>query len=226
MKKPFLYIIFLFFSFCLFSLDAMGPYNMGRSMDRNGRREEAKLQYNKAIEICREEINISQNDDRKLDAYSICTWCLINLGQYNEVLKYSQDALNIRRDHRIIEVMGEAYFYLGKYGKALKNFQEYVNMPSVYRLGIAYFFIGEIYAQQGKHSKAEVAYSMAVRHTDYRDNPNIATWWFNLAREREAIMDRERAQDKRNVIDSYWQVLRFSPRYPGVQEKIREIQKL
>ncbi len=225
-KKKVLNFAFLIFSFPIFSLDAMGPYNTGRSMDRNGRKEEAKVQYNKAIQVCLEEIETAKNDDRKLDAYSICTWSLINLGQYAEVLKYSNDALKIRRDHRIIEVLGEAYFYLGKYGRALAHFQEYVNMQGVYRLGIAYFFIGEMYARQGKHSKAEFAYSMAVRHTDYRDNPNIATWWYNLARERELLMDKERAQDRRSVIDSYWQVLRFSPKYPGVQEKIQEIQKL
>lgn len=232
MKKTFLcFSLFAFVAAFLFSIDAMELYRNGLNLDRNGRREEAMAQYNSSIQICLKEIDTVQDDAKKLDAYTIASWCLINLGSYNEVLKYCAKALKIGedRDHRIIEVMGEAYFYLGKYDRALPLFEEYVNRYYEiynYRPDRAYFFIGEIYAKRGKHNKAEIAYLLAIRNTTPRNNPQIATWWYNLAREKEACMDKDRPQDKKDVIDAYWQVLRFSPRYPGVQEKIKAIQAL
>lgn len=200
---------------------------MGKSLDRNGRGDEAKSQYNRAIEVCITELETAVNVERKLDAYSVYLWCLINLGQYEDALKVAKEALKIRRDHRVVEVMGEAYFYLKNYRLSLKFFQEYAaNMPNVYRPDVAYFFIGEIYQQQKKHAKAELAYSIAINYTDYRNNPQIALWWYKLATEREMIMDKEDAQDRKNVVNTYAQVLRYSPQYPGVQEKIQSLQSI
>lgn len=213
----------------LFSADGYVLYTNALALDRNGRKEEAKVQYENAIQACLKEIDTVQDDAKKLDAYSIASWCLVNLERYSEVLKYCNKALKIGqgRDHRIIEIMGEAYFHLGKHDRALKLFEEYVNQyPNIYRTDIAYFFIGEIYAKRGKHNKAEIAYYVAVKNSSTMNNQQMATCWYNLAREREACMDRESAQDKKNVIDAYWKVLNFSPRYPGVQEKIKEIQAL
>jgi len=227
--KHFLSIfVFLFFaSLSSFALDAMVLYNAGKSLDRNGRAEDARVQYNKAIEVCITELETASNVERKLDAYSVYLWSLINLKQYEDALKIAKEALKIRRDHRIIEVMGEAYFYLKNYRLSLKFFQEYAtNMPNVYRPDVAYFFIGEIYQGQKKHAKAELAYSMAINYTDYRNNPQIALWWYKLATMREEIMDKEDAQDRRAVINTYTQVLRYAPRYPGVQEKIKSLQAI
>jgi len=221
------FITFFFLPVFMYSADAMVLYNMGRNLERNGRVEEAYVQYNNAIEQCFREIESNAPDNKKMDAYSIASWCLINLKRYNDVLKYSKDAFKISNDdHRIIEVVGEAYFYLGKNQEALKLFQKYVNIQGIYRLGIAYFFIGEIYEKMGKYNKAEMAYLVAVRNTDFRDNPKIALWWYKLASTKERLMDRTVAQERKNVTDAYWQVLRFSPKYPGVQEKIKEIQAI
>lgn len=211
----------------LHSADAMVLYNMGRNLERNGRIEESHVQYNNAIEQCLTEIASNTTNNKKMDAYSIASWCLINLKRYNDVLKHSKDAFKINsEDHRIIEVVAEAYFYLGNDREALKLFQKYVNMQGIYRLGIAYFFIGEIYEKMGKYSKALLAYSVAVRNTDYRDNPKIALWWYKLAIMKEALMDKTVAQERKGVLDAYWQVLRYSPKYPGVQAKIKEIQAI
>lgn len=227
--KKIMYIFITYFSIMAFvhSADAMVLYNMGRNLERNGRVEEAHVQYNNAIEQCLREIESGAPDNKKMDAYSIASWCLINLKRYNDVLKYSKDAFKINsEDHRIIEVVAESYFYLGKDREALNLFQRYVNIQGIYRLGVAYFFIGEIYDKMGKYSKAEMAYLVAVRNTDYRDNPRIALWWYKLATVKERLMDKTIAQERKNVIDAYWQVLRFSPKYPGIQTKIKEIQAI
>ena len=39
-------------------------------------------------------------------------------------------------------------------------------------------------------------------------------------------MDKTVAQERKGVLDAYWQVLRYSPKYPGVQAKIKEIQAI
>jgi len=224
------FLIFIVFSSALayvYSADAMVLYNMGRNLERNGRVEESHIQYNNAVAQCLNEVASNIPNNKKMDAYSIASWCLINLKRYNDVLKYSKDAFKIdSEDHRIIEAVAEAYFYLGKHAESLKLFQKYVNIPGIYRLGIAYFFIGEIYEKMGKYSKAEMAYLVAVRNTDYRDNPKIAFWWFKLATTKEKLMDKTIAQDRQNVLVAYSQVLRFSAKYPGVKEKIREIQAM
>ena len=227
--KRLIHSLTIFFSVSVFvhSADAMMLYNMGRNLERNGRVEEARVQYNNAIEQCLREISSNTTNNKKMDAYSIASWALINLKRYNDVLKYSKDAFKINsEDHRIIEVLAEAYFYLGKDKEALKLFQKYVNIQGIYRLGTAYFFIGEIYERMGKYNKAEMAYLVAVRNTDYRDNPKIALWHFKLSSTKEKLMDRTVAQDRQNVLVAYSQVLRFAPRYPGVQAKIKEIQAM
>ena len=197
--------------------DALKLFRDGRSLDERGRVEEAKNAYEASVAICLAEL--SQNP-RNLDSYTVCTWSLLRLKRYDEVLKYCNEALNITQDLRIIETAGEACFYLGKYKQALQHLEQYVDSNQAGdRLGDAYFFIGEIYDKQKKYNKADIAYSIAVRFNSQRP-----LWWYRLAVAKENSMDRTNAQDRQNVINAYRAVLRLSPNYPGVQEKIRVLQ--
>ena len=197
--------------------DALKLFRDGRSLDERGRTEEAKDAYNAAVAICLAEL--SQNP-RNLDSYTVCTWSLLRLKRYDEAVKYCREALNISQDLRIIETTGEAYFYLGKYGLALQHLEQYVDSNQAGdRLGDAYFFIGEIYDRQKKYNKADIAYSVAVRFNSQRP-----FWWYRLAVAKENSMEKANARDRQNVINAYKAVLRLSPNYPGVQEKIRSLQ--
>ena len=197
--------------------DALKLFRDGRSLDERGRTEEAKDAYNASVAICLAEL--SQNP-RNLDSYTVCTWSLLRLRRYDEVVKYCKEALNIAPDLRIIETAGEAYFYLGKYALSLQHLEQYVDSNQAGdRLGDAYFFIGEIYDRQKKYNKADIAYSIAVRF-----NSSRPLWLYRLATAKENSMEKTNAQDRQGVINAYRAVLRLSPNYPGVQEKIRMLQ--
>ena len=225
MKKLHLCSFFTLFSiFSLSSqarLDAMVPYNRALCLERAWRVVEAEADYKKAIEICLQELTLNQTNIQKLNSYAVCTWSLSRLKRYDDVVKYCKEALKIAPDNRIIETIGEAYFYLGKYSLALRNLEQYVDSYQGYRLGDAYFLIGEIYELQKKYNKADVAYSMALKQS-----PRNVLWWFKLAKARENALDKESQVGKRAALETYRQVARLSPSYPGVQEKIRELQRL
>ncbi|MGP1437711.1 MAG: tetratricopeptide repeat protein [Treponema sp.] len=221
MKKRSLFFIYILCGILSLSAqrkpDALKLFRDGRSLDERGRTDEAKDAYNASVAICLAEL--SQNP-RNLDSYTVCTWSLLRLKRYDEVIKYCRQALNIAQDLRIIETAGEAYFYLGKYNLALQHLEQYVDSNQAGdRLGEAYFFIGEIYDKQRKYNKADIAYSMAVRFNSQR-----VLWWYRLAVAKENSMEKTSIQDKQNVISAYRYVLRLSPNYPGVQEKIRQLQ--
>lgn len=220
-KKKLLFSIYLLFA--VLSLvaqskpDALKLFRDGRSLDERGRTEEAKDAYTASIAICLAEL--SQNS-RNLESYTVCTWSLLKLKRYDEVIKYCTEALKIAQDLRIIETAGEAYFYLGKYGVALRYLEQYVGSDQAGdRLGDAYFFIGEIYDRQKRYNKADIAYSIAVRFNSQRP-----LWLYRLAVAKENNMEKTNLQDRQGVINAYRAVLRLSPNYPGVQEKIRSLQ--
>ncbi len=223
MKKNLLFFVCIFC--CILSLyaqgkpDALKLFRDGRSLDERGRTEEARDAYTASVAICLAEL--SQNP-RNLESYTVCTWSLLRLKRYDEVIKYCKEALNIAQDLRIIETAGEAYFYLGKYGLALQHLEQYVDSNQAGdRLGDAYFFIGEIYDRQKKYNKADIAYSIAVRFSSQRP-----LWLYRLAVAKENSMEKTNPQDRQGVINAYRAVLRLSPNYPGVQEKIRTLQAL
>lgn len=220
-RKSLLFFVYLLFAilslFAQSKPDALKLFRDGRSLDERGRTEEAKDAYTASVAICLAEL--SQNP-RNLDSYTVCTWSLLRLRRYDEVIKYCKEALNIAKDLRIIETAGEAYFYLGKYNLALQHLEQYVDSNQAGdRLGDAYFFIGEIYDRQKKYNKADIAYSIAVRFNSQRP-----LWLYRLAVAKENSMEKTNAQDRQGVINAYRAVLRLSPNYPGIQEKIRTLQ--
>jgi tetratricopeptide (TPR) repeat protein len=105
---------------------------------RQGRAEEADAKYNEAAAICNDEIN---SDSATMDTYTLLTWALQRQKKYGEVITRGNQALKIRQDYRIIETMGEAYFYLGNFDASLGYMQLYINgIPSGDRTSVAYFF--------------------------------------------------------------------------------------
>lgn len=152
--------------FCQEKLDALQLYYNG--------------QYAQAIAVCQEELVANPNN---LDSYVVMCWGLVKNRQYAEAEQWANAGLRVNAyDHRLIEILGEAKFYLGKNREALDLFEQYISyVPNMGgRVGSAYYFMGEIYIRQGKYQHADIALTMAVRL-----EPLLDYWWMRLGYARE-----------------------------------------
>jgi tetratricopeptide (TPR) repeat protein len=180
--------------------DALASYRQGRDLEIGGRTDEANAKYREAETICLDEIN---GNTATMDTYAVLTWTLQRQKKYSEVITRGNEALSIRQDFRIIETMGEAYFYLGNFDASLRYMQRYVdNVPNGERTSVAYFFIGEIYRFQKKFRYADIAYTTAVRLS-----PGMALWWYRLGEVRES------AGDNSFAAEAYENALKIDPNY-------------
>ncbi|MDR0878976.1 MAG: tetratricopeptide repeat protein [Treponema sp.] len=151
--------------------------------------------YERAITICRSEITANPNN---LESHVVICWSLLRLNRYNEALAFARAGRNLSRyDARIIEILGEIYYYQGQNTEALQYFQEYVNLaPEGQRIEMVYFFLGEIYIRLGRFRHADIALSTAVHWA-----PGNAAWWTRLA------YARENAGDLAEAISAYEKAL-------------------
>ncbi|MCQ2610679.1 MAG: tetratricopeptide repeat protein [Treponema sp.] len=137
--------------------------------------------YKEAITVCEGEIKDNPN---RVDSYVVLCWALIGNREYARAEQRAYDGLKLSRyDIRLIEVLGEAKYYLGKLNEALKQFQEYISIApdkTGARVGTAYHYMGEIYIQQSKFQHADIALSAAVRKDPQKD-----AWWTRLGYARE-----------------------------------------
>ena len=167
-------------------------------------------QFEEAVKICLTEIDAQNSGtmDKNMDSYAVLGWSLLKLKRYDEAVKYGELGRQVSKyDPRIIEIIGEGKFYLGKTGDALKLFQEYVGVaPEGARIDSVYYFMGEIYIMQGSFSLADIALTTAVYH-----NPNNANWWAR------AGYAREMAKDYQASLDAYNQCLKLNPQHGDAQ---------
>ncbi|MDR2632382.1 MAG: tetratricopeptide repeat protein [Treponema sp.] len=187
-------------------MSGLQSYRTGRDMEGRDRIDEATLYYNQAIQICLDEIS---GNTATQDTYAVFTWTLQRQKRYADVITWGERALQLYpTDYRIIETMGEAYFYLNEYDRSLVFMQRYVNfLPQGDRSSVAYFFIGEIFRLQGRYLHADIAYTTAVQL-----EPRISLWWYRLGTVREALEDLSAA------IQAYEQALRLNPSYQEAQD--------
>ena len=155
--------------------------------------------YEGAIEVCRRELAEMPN---RMDAHAVLGWSLVRLRRYEEALAASEEAFRVSRyDPRIIETAAEALFYLGRRNEALRYFEEYAAIaPTGGRIDLVYYYMGEIYIQQGRYNNADIAFSTALYHS-----PNIADWWARLG------YARERAGELRFSLEAYNKALALNP---------------
>ena len=137
--------------------------------------------FKEAIEVCDEEIKA---DPSHVDSYVVMCWSLVGNREYARAEQIAYDGLKQSRyDMRLIEVLGEAKYFLGKNSEALKQFQEYLSLApdrTGSRVGTAYYYMGEIYIRQTKFQHADISLSAAVRK-----NPLSDSWWTRLGYARE-----------------------------------------
>ncbi len=167
--------------------DALLLYKQGRDLEAAGKKAEAAAKYRDSIVICDKEL---AGDPTRMDAYTVKCWSLFRLERYREVIDIGNAGLKIKFDARIVEVMGEAFYYLNDDGSTVRYLQRYLDNTGEYgdRVPTAFFYLAESYVRQKKLDHADIAYSMAV----YRE-PGIARWWFRYASVAEALGDNTRA---------------------------------
>jgi tetratricopeptide (TPR) repeat protein len=192
--------------------NAMQSYRLGRNFESRNRTSEANSHYNEAIRICLEEV--SRNAATR-DTYTVITWVMQRQNRYDDVITWGERGLRaFPNEFRILETMGEAWFYLGNYDRSLALMQRYANaMPRGERISTAYFFIGEIHRIAQKYHHADIAYTTAVRL-----EPGLALWWYRLA------FVREQAGDKSQAAEAYQQAIRLNPIYREAQEGLLRLQ--
>jgi tetratricopeptide (TPR) repeat protein len=180
---------------------AMWNYRMGRDLEARGRASEAETYYNEAIRICQNEVS---GNAATPETYTVITWTLQRQRKYTDVITWGERGLRLFADeYRILETIGEAWFYLDDYDRSLSFMQRYANaLPKGERISIAYFFIGEIFRLKEKYRHADIAYTTAVRL-----EPGLPLWWFRLAQVREFLGDRTPATE------AYEQAVRINPNY-------------
>jgi tetratricopeptide (TPR) repeat protein len=169
--------------------DALQNYRIGRDLEARGRLDEAGVYYNEAVQISTDEIT---RDPSNMNAYTVLTWTMLRQRRYSDVIYWGGRGLAQNAgEYRIVETMGEAYFYLNDFGRSLAAMQRYTSvMPRGDRAATAYFFIGEIYRIQQKFRHADIAYTTAVSLEG-----SIVLWWFRLGTVRESAGDFSAARD-------------------------------
>jgi tetratricopeptide (TPR) repeat protein len=192
--------------------DALARYRSGREAETRGQLADANNAYNDAVRICIAEI---ESGKVTMDSYTVLTWALQRQKKYNDVIRWGQQAMRINADNRIIETMGEAYFYLDNYTESLRNLERYVNnLPQGDRTPTAYFFIGEIYRLQKRLHYSDIAYTTAVRLES-----GMSLWWYRLGTVREELGDKSAAAE------AFERAIRINPSYTEASQGLARVRK-
>lgn len=212
--KNFLLFICILFMFNLYAQekkDALKLYREGRAFELANNLTTANALYKESSDVCRSEI---QANSRSVESYVVLGWSLLRLRQYRETVTISEQALKIApKEYRIIETLGEAYFYLDNYTESLKQFENYLaGLPNGERASSALFFVGEIYRLRNRPEHADIAYCAAL----HRD-PQISLWWYRLGKVRES------ANNKQGAKAAYERALKLKPDYVEAQEAIKRV---
>lgn len=191
MKKSLIFLLILLsftnvYSQTAAKQDALVLYNNGKLRE--------------AIKVCEDEILENPN---RVDSYVVMCWALVKNKQYAEAEQRATEGLVVSPyDLRLIEVLGEAKYYLGKNSGAMEQFQRYVANASdnSARIGTAYYFMGEIFIKQARFQHADIALSSAVKK-----EPLIDKWWVRLG------YAREQAGNYLESVNAYDEALRLNP---------------
>lgn len=191
MKKNIFVFFILFFLFEFFGFsqttkqDALVLYHNGK--------------YRESVQVCEEELKENPN---RVDSYVVMCWSLVKNKQYAEAEERALSGLEVSPyDLRLIEILGEAKYFLGKNTGAMEQFQKYVaSAPeSGARVGTAYYYMGEIFIRQARYQHADIAFSSAVKK-----EPMLDSWWVRLG------YAREMAGNYYEAVNAYDEALRLN----------------
>jgi tetratricopeptide (TPR) repeat protein len=179
-------------------LAALAASSLSAQSDPDALRLYLDGKYDDARKACLAEIASSPSN---VDSYVVLSWSLISLGRYADAENYAQKGSAVRKDPRLTEIRGETAYFLGRNVDALRSFQDYVGaVPEGGRVGMAYYYMGEIYLRLGRFSHADIAFSTALQFS-----PGSARWWGRLG------YARERYGDAVHALEAYKKALSLDP---------------
>lgn len=188
--------LFLLFAFVPALLLAQAPDAL--KLYREGKYEDARA-------VCLQEL---ERDSGNLDSYVVLCWSFIALKRYGDAEIYAKKALAIKNDPRVVEILGEANYFMGKNKEALDYFTLYINLlPDGSRIGQVYFFIAELYIRQDKLNHASIAMRTALQY----DAVNVQ-WWTRLG------YIYERLKEYQNALTAYSKALELNPLYNDAKQ--------
>jgi tetratricopeptide (TPR) repeat protein len=192
---------------------ALQNYQTGRDLEARGRMSDAETYYNEAIRICQDEV--SRNAATR-ETYTVITWTLRRQNKHADAVTWGERGLRLYPDeYRIVETMGEVWFYLNDYGRSLSYMQRYINaVPQGERTSVAYFFVGEIFRITQRYRHADIAYTTAVKLES-----NMPLWWYRLGEVRAII------GDKAPAIEAYQQAIKINPSYREALDGLAKLQQ-
>lgn len=155
--------------------------------------------YRESVQVCEEEL---QQNPNRIESYVVMCWSLVENKQYAEAEQRARDGLKISPyELRLIEILGESLYYLGRNNAALEQFELYVSnaKENAGRYGKAYYFMGEIYIKLARYQHADIAFSTAVKA-----EPTVDNWWVRLG------FAREMAGNLTEAIAAYDEALRLN----------------
>ncbi|HUX36290.1 MAG TPA: tetratricopeptide repeat protein [Rectinemataceae bacterium] len=143
-----------------------------------------------------------QANPNDVDASILVCEGLLGLGRSDDAINYASKAWERRNDPRLAELLGQAYFGLGRNATALSWLRFYLAaLPEGPQAASALYMSGEIYLRLGRYGHADMAISTALFLS-----PGNATWWSRLA------WAQEKAGDFRQALASYESALGIDPR--------------
>ncbi len=169
--------------------------------------------YLEAIKVCQEELAESP---KNVDSYVVLGWSQLKLKRYAEALQTSENADTISpHDPRLVQIVGEAKYYLGRIEDALASLEEYVRLrPAGDRIARAYWLMGECYISLKEYQNADIAISTALYHEQ-----NNAGWWARLG------YARELANDLKYAREAFDRALRLNPNLIDAQRGKARVEK-
>ncbi|WKC58087.1 tetratricopeptide repeat protein [Borrelia sp. P9F1] len=125
--------------------------------------------FQEAIVNTQEELS---RNPTNLDARVILIWSLIGTGKYKRAELESMQGLTIKRyDSRIIQALGESYFFQKQYKNALKYFQEYIGLdPNGARIAKVYTLMADSFYKLERYNESDFAYENALRFLPNNQN--------------------------------------------------------
>jgi len=195
--------------------DAVKIYLKGRDFETAGKIADANAKYQEAVAVCNQELQTSPS---RMEAYVVKTWCQLRLKSYAETIATGLSALRVGTDGRILEALGEAYFYQTDMDNSLRYFQRYVDATPENgdKVATAYYFMGEAYAGLSKLDHADIAFTTALYMS-----PKSTRWWY-----RYGVL-RERRGEKDLAIKAYEKAIEINPSYAdaiGARDRLKTAQ--
>ena len=170
-------------------LGAQDSYSAALSLFWDGRRlemaetrkAESQLAFQRSLAMTE---RLLSKEPSNPDLQTLKTWNLFRLHRYVDTVVYAQSVLNTREDHRVLETMAEALFFLNKNEEALSAFGRYFTIAPENddRRSSAFYYVGEIYFRIKKYEHADIAFSTAVSM-----EKNMYYWWYRLGLVKEVL---------------------------------------